>query len=206
MKKSTIITASVIAILVGAAGISAGVASMNQVSQVSPVATIQSPEALTDADQVQIDEQSVEPVEQQTTQSTDELLIYLIEEEKLAHDVYTVLSAQWGGNTFSNILASETTHQDMVLELLTSYGLADPRLQDIGVFTNPDLQALYDQLIAQGMTSQTEAYKVGVLIEEKDITDLTTAIDTTTDSNIISVLEKLRSASESHLSAFSKKL
>lgn len=206
MKKSTIITASVFAVLVGAAGISAGVASMNQVSQVSPVATIQSPEAPTDADQVQIDEQSVEPVEQQTTQSTDELLIYLIEEEKLAHDVYTVLSAQWGGNTFSNILASETTHQDMVLELLTSYGLADPRLQDIGVFTNPDLQALYDQLIAQGMTSQTEAYKVGVLIEEKDITDLTTAIDTTTDSNIISVLEKLRSASESHLSAFSKKL
>jgi hypothetical protein len=74
------------------------------------------------------------------------------------------------------------------------------------VFTNPELQALYDQLIAQGMTSQTEAYKVGVLIEETDIADLTTAISTTSDPVIISTLEKLRSASESHLAAFSKKL
>jgi hypothetical protein len=206
MKKSSIVTASVIAVLVGAAGISAGVASLNQGSQVSPVATTQAPQVLTDADKVEINEQSVEAVDQQPALSTDELLIYLIEEEKLAHDVYTVLSAQWGGNTFSNILASETTHQDMVLGLLTSYGLEDPRSQEIGVFTNPDLQALYDQLIAQGVTSQTEAYKVGVLIEETDITDLTTAISSTSDSTIISVLEKLRSASESHLSAFSKKL
>lgn len=207
MKKSTIITASVIAVLVGAAGITAGVASMNQVPQVSSSASTQAPEVLTDADKAKIDEQAAEGVQQQQpAQTTEDLLLYLIEEEKLAHDVYTVLSAQWGGNTFTNILASETTHQDMVLGLLTSYGLEDPRSQEIGVFTNPDLQALYDQLVAQGMTSQTEAYKVGVLIEETDITDLTSAINSTSDSTIISVLEKLRSASESHLAAFSKKL
>ncbi|MDH6532849.1 hypothetical protein M2119_001086 [Aurantimicrobium minutum] len=206
MKKSTIITASVIAVLVGAGGISIGVASMNQVPQVSPSASTQAPEILTDADKIQIDEQTAEVVQQQPAPTTDDLLLYLIEEEKLAHDVYTVLSTQWGGNTFTNILASETTHQDMVLGLLTSYGLEDPRSQEIGVFTNPDLQALYDQLVAQGMTSQTEAYKVGVLIEETDITDLTSAINSTSDGTIISVLEKLRSASESHLAAFSKKL
>ena len=59
----------------------------------------------------------------------------------------------------------------------------------LGVFSNPDLQALYDQLIAQGMTSQVEAYKVGVLIEEKDITDLNTAISSTTDSTIQATLK-----------------
>ena len=138
--------------------------------------------------------------------STNDLLLYLIEEEKLAHDVYTVLGATWGGNTFTNILASETSHQDQVLNLLNSYGLTDPRSPDIGVFVNPDLQALYDQLIAQGMTSQTEAYKVGVFIEETDITDLTTAINSTSDATIVATLEKLRRASESHLAAFSKKL
>ena len=103
-------------------------------------------------------------------------------------------------------MASETSHQDQVLNLLNSYGLTDPRSSEIGVFVNPDLQALYDQLIAQGMTSQTEAYKVGVLIEETDITDLTTAINSTSDATIVATLEKLRSASESHLAAFSKKL
>lgn len=206
MKQSTIITASVIAVLVGAAGVSAGVASMNQEPQVFPSASAQAPEVLTDADKVQIDKETAEVIQEQPSQSTNDLLLYLIEEEKLAHDVYTVLSAQWGGNTFSNILASETTHQDMVLGLLTNYGLEDPRSQEIGVFTDPDLQALYDQLIAQGMTSQNAAYNVGVMIEETDITDLTSAINSTSDSTIITVLEKLRSASESHLAAFSKKV
>ena len=132
--------------------------------------------------------------------------MYLIEEEKLAHDVYTVLGDAWGGNTFTNILSSETTHQDQVLSLLSSYGIADPRSSAVGVFVNPELQALYDQLIAQGMQSQTEAYKVGVLIEETDIADLTVAINSSSDQAIVNTLNKLLSASQSHLSTFSKKL
>jgi hypothetical protein len=201
MKKSTIITASVLAVVIGAAGVTAAVVTS---APPAPVASSENPQPMTTQDEAQELEQESEIATQAS--STDDLLLYLIEEEKLAHDVYTVLGETWGGNTFTNILASETTHQDQVLSLLNTYGLTDPRSNEIGVFTNPVLQALYDQLIAQGMTSQTEAYKVGVLIEETDITDLTTAISTTSDPVIISTLEKLRSASESHLAAFSKKL
>lgn len=201
MKKSTIITASVLAVVIGAAGVTAAVVTS---APPAPVASSENPQPMTAQDEAQELEQESEIAAQ--TSSTDDLLLYLIEEEKLAHDVYTVLGETWGGNTFTNILASETTHQDQVLSLLNTYGLTDPRSTEIGVFTNPELQALYDQLIAQGMTSQTEAYKVGVLIEETDIADLTTAISTTSDPVIISTLEKLRSASESHLAAFSKKL
>lgn len=201
MKKSTIITASVLAVVIGAAGVTAAVVTS---APPAPVASSENPQPMTTQDEAQELEQESEIATQAS--STDDLLLYLIEEEKLAHDVYTVLGETWGGNTFTNILASETTHQDQVLSLLNTYGLTDPRSNEIGVFTNPELQALYDQLIAQGMTSQTEAYKVGVLIEETDITDLTTAISTTSDPVIISTLEKLRSASESHLAAFSKKL
>lgn len=201
MKKSTIITASVLAVVIGAAGVTAAVVTS---APPAPVALSENPQPMTTQDEAQELEQESEVAAQ--TSSTDDLLLYLIEEEKLAHDVYTVLGETWGGNTFTNILASETTHQDQVLSLLNTYGLSDPRSTEVGVFTNPELQALYDQLIAQGMTSQTEAYKVGVLIEETDIADLTTAISTTSDPVIISTLEKLRSASESHLAAFSKKL
>lgn len=201
MKKSTIITASVLAVVIGAAGVTAAVVTS---APPAPVASSENPQPMTTQDEAQELEQESEIAAQ--TSSTDDLLLYLIEEEKLAHDVYTVLGETWGGNTFTNILASETTHQDQVLSLLNKYGLSDPRSTEVGVFTNPELQALYDQLIAQGMTSQTEAYKVGVLIEETDIADLTTAISTTSDPVIISTLEKLRSASESHLAAFSKKL
>lgn len=201
MKKSIIITASVLAVVIGAAGVTAAVVTS---APPAPVASSENPHPMTTQDEAEELEQESENATQ--TSSTDELLLYLIEEEKLAHDVYTVLGETWGGNTFSNILASETTHQDQVLSLLNTYGLTDPRSTEIGVFTNPDLQALYNQLIEQGMTSQTEAYKVGVLIEQTDITDLTTAMSTTTDAVIISTLEKLRSASESHLAAFNKKL
>jgi hypothetical protein len=201
MKKSTIVTASILAVVIGAAGVSAAVITS---TPPAPLAASENPQPMTAQDEVQELEQESEIATQAS--NTDELLLYLIEEEKLAHDVYTVLGQTWGGNTFSNILASESTHQDQVLSLLNTYGLTDPRSAEIGVFANPDLQALYDQLIAQGMTSQTEAYKVGVLIEETDITDLTTAINSTSDANIVAALEKLRSASENHLAAFSKKL
>lgn len=199
MKKSTIITASVLAAVIGISGVTAAVITS---TPPAPVEVSQSPQEVTATDEVQaIEEEATSP-----ETSTDDLLLYLIEEEKLAHDVYTVLGETWGGNTFTNILASESTHQDQVLNLLNTYGLSDPRSSEIGVFTNPELQALYDQLIAQGMTSQIDAYRVGVLIEETDIADLTEAINSTSDSTILTTLEKLRSASVSHLVAFNKKI
>ena len=200
MKKSTIITASVLASVIGISGVSAAVLTS---TPPEPVAVTQTPQKVTATDEVQaIEEEATAPEKT----STEDLLIYLIEEEKLAHDVYTVLGDTWGGNTFTNILASEVTHQDQVLNLLTTYAIPDPRSSEIGVFTNPELQALYDQLIAQGMTSQIDAYKVGVLIEETDIADLSDAMNTTSDTSILTTLEKLRSASESHLAAFNRKI
>jgi hypothetical protein len=201
MKKSTIATASILAVVIGAAGVSAAVITS---IPPTPLSASENPQPMTVEDEAQEFEQEFEISTQET--NIEDLLLYLIEEEKLAHDVYTVLGETWGGNTFSNILASESTHQDQVLSLLNAYGLTDPRSPEIGVFANSDLQALYDQLIAQGMTSQIEAYKVGVLIEKTDITDLTKAINSISDANIMATLEKLRSASESHLAAFSKKL
>jgi hypothetical protein len=45
-------------------------------------------------------------------------LQYLIEEEKLAFDVYTAFYEKYDSQIFGNILQSESTHQDRVLELL----------------------------------------------------------------------------------------
>lgn len=140
------------------------------------------------------------------TKTTAEILAYLIEEEKLAHDVYTVLAQKWGSNTFTNILESETTHQSQVAALLPLYGVTDPRSTQIGVFTNPELQALYNKLIAQGSISVTEAYKVGVAIEELDIKDLKADMALVTDQKVLSVMQSLLDGSYNHLSAFQKKL
>jgi hypothetical protein len=137
---------------------------------------------------------------------TERLLVYLIEEEKLAHDVYTVLYEQYGSKVFGNILESETTHQDQVMALLDVYGVDDPRSSELGVFNDPVLQKLYDQLIELGSKSPADAYQVGVMIEEKDIADISTQLATATNQDVIDVLERLRSGSENHLRAFNRQL
>lgn len=138
--------------------------------------------------------------------STEAQLLYLIEEEKLAHDVYTLMFQKYGATVFGKILESESTRQERVLALLQARNIADPRSSEVGVFKNQDLQTLYDTLIEQGNKNATEAYMAGVAIEEKDIADINTQLATATDQDVITALESLRSASENHLRAFNKQL
>lgn len=141
-------------------------------------------------------------------QTTAEELAYIIEEEKLAYDVYQAMYDKWGSRIFNNIKNSETTHQNMVLAVMESRGLADPRKDELGKFTNQDLQKLYDTLVAQGNQSQVEAYKVGVIIEETDIADLKKILLNldTKDDDVKAVLENLLSGSENHLRAFNRQV
>jgi len=130
-------------------------------------------------------------------------LLYMREEEKLARDVYLTLYEQWNQPIFQNIASSEQRHMDMVLGLLTAYGLEDPAAgKGIGEFTNPDLQALYDQLVARGRQSLAEALKVGAAIEEIDILDLRERLAQTDKADIQTVYQNLMSGSENHLRAF----
>lgn len=139
--------------------------------------------------------------------SSDETasLLFMREEEKLARDVYNALFTLWGQPTFQNIAASEQAHMDEVKLLLDRYGLSDPAL-DPGQFTDPTLQALYDQLIAQGSVSLTDALKVGAAIEEIDILDLQTRLPQTDNADIQWVYNNLMSGSINHLNAFTSVL
>lgn len=130
-------------------------------------------------------------------------LLYMREEEKLAHDVYVTLYEMWGLPVFSNIATSEQMHTESVLTLLNQYNLADPASGlGVGEFANPTLQNLYNQLIAQGSQSATDAILVGSLIEETDILDLETHLAKTAQASIIQVYENLLSGSANHLSSF----
>lgn len=137
--------------------------------------------------------------------NSDELtsLQLMREEEKLARDVYTTLNAKWGINVFLNISSSEQQHTDAVLTLLTKYGLKDPVGNNLpGVFTNPDLQALYTQLVAKGSTSILEAYKVGATIEDLDIFDLKNSLLKSDNQDIKLVYDLLSMGSRNHMRTF----
>ena len=134
-------------------------------------------------------------------------LIFMREEEKLARDVYLVLYDKWQLAEFNNIAASEQKHMDAINRLLVRYGIPDPVAGNInGVFTNPELQALYDTLIEQGSRSLEKALRVGVLIEETDIADLQEGLAGTTRNDITNVYSNLLKGSNNHLNAFNSEL
>jgi hypothetical protein len=132
-----------------------------------------------------------------------EALLYMREEEKMARDVYQTLYEVWGTPVFSNIAASEQAHMDSVAYLLASYGLQDPAAgKEIGVFENGELQALYDELVAQGQGSLQAALLAGTAIEEIDIIDLQESLGATNNAAIIQTFENLLRGSINHLNAF----
>lgn len=145
-----------------------------------------------------------EPSSDVTAHDTAASLSYMIEEEKLAHDVYLALGQVWGANIFANIASSETTHQNLLVPLLESRAIADSRSADAGVFTNPELQSLYTQLVAQGSSSYSEAIQVGLIIEKKDIADLDAALALEDEADVISAYQRLLAGSQNHLTAFER--
>lgn len=141
------------------------------------------------------------------TNTEIEGLLFMREEEKLAHDVYTTLYDIWGLQLFNNIAGSEQTHTDALAHLLVTYGIDDPATGNaIGVFTNPTLQSLYNDLVATGSKSLAEAIKVGGAIEEIDILDLQENLTGLTNDTIRQVYENLLKGSENHLRAFASTL
>jgi len=133
---------------------------------------------------------------------------FMREEEKLARDIYLALNDKWDVLTFKNISKSEQVHMDAILGLLNKYDIQDPAEGNtVGVFTNEDLQKLYNQLIEKGNSSLVDALQVGALIEETDIEDLQNILDEDVQSEDIKfVLTNLKRASGYHLRAFVGKL
>jgi hypothetical protein len=140
------------------------------------------------------------------TESELASLLKMKEEEKLACDVYLVLSQKWGSQVFTNISAAENNHLNAIVLLLTNYGSTETAIGEAGVFTDAAVQTLYNDLIAKGSVSLEEAYKTGALIEEMDIKDLTEALVTTTNENVILVFDNLLKGSRNHLRAFNRQL
>jgi hypothetical protein len=157
------------------------------------------------------DDSSVTEEEKLTTDTTvvnsslAEMLTFIVQEEKLAHDLYVQLAQTSGAMQFANIVNSETTHISLVQGLLVAYNIVDPTIGLAeGEFLDQDLQALYDKLLASGSVDRAGAIAAGIAVEEKDIADLEAMLATDLPSDVASILERLLSGSQNHLAAFQR--
>jgi len=133
-------------------------------------------------------------------------LIYMIEEEKMARDLYDAFAEQTGSVVFDRISNSEQRHMDSLLLVAQKAGVDVTAITAAadGVFTNASIQTLYNSLLAQGSVSLDAAYGVGVLVEQTDIADLQ---DYSADASIGivgTVYANLEAGSAHHLAAFSQ--
>ena len=95
---------------------------------------------------------------------------------------------------------------DSVNTLLDRYGLPDPASTEVGVFTNPDLQTLFNDLVVRGSRSLAEALKVGASIEEIDILDLKSRLAQTDNTDIQQMFNNLMNGSYNHSRSFTSTL
>jgi hypothetical protein len=132
-------------------------------------------------------------------------LLHMREEEKLARDVYLTLYKKWNLPVFKNISKAENWHMHMIKLLLDKYGLNDPIEETgdmVGVFKNPKLQSLYNELVKKGSSSLKDALMTGATIEDLDIKDLQEAIQRSDNKDIDLVYQNLEKGSRNHMRAF----
>jgi len=130
-------------------------------------------------------------------------LAFSRDEERMARDLYTLFGQTYDAAIFTRIAGSEQQHFDAVGTLLTSYAITDPAVgQPAGTYANADVQKLYDQWKAQGLTSVQDAYAVGVALEQTDIADLQGILARNADADAQRVFTRLLAASQHHLDAF----
>jgi hypothetical protein len=149
-------------------------------------------------------------VEMGTLTADDEAgLLYMVNEEKLAHDVYVEFAKLYDLRTFERIALSEARHQAAVRTVLERYQISDPTAALAeGEFSDPDLQQLYADLIAQGSVSLEDALAAAILIEKTDIADLQARMAgmDETAPDVFDMYSHLLAASGQHQAAFERQL
>ncbi|CUH79104.1 DUF2202 domain-containing protein [Tropicibacter naphthalenivorans] len=148
----------------------------------------------------------VTPTETTVTYSDEAVdeLLFMIEEEKLAGDIYDAFYDMYGIRIFSNIAASEDKHFDALIAQAETIGLDVDQFvfAETGQFEDPDLQDMYDSLLAEGAESLTAALEVGAAIEAKDIEDIAAAAELVEGTALADVYQNLLAGSANHLAAF----
>lgn len=131
-------------------------------------------------------------------------LVYMIEEEKLAGDVYEAFYEMYGLKIFNSIAISEDKHFDALIGQAEAIGIDTDQFvfAEAGSFEDPELQDMYDTLIVTGSQSLTSALEVGAAIETKDIVDISAAIEDVEGTVLAGVYANLLAGSENHLVAF----
>lgn len=153
------------------------------------------------------DETTTTTVSSALTEEQAADLTFSRDEERMALELWTLFDDVYGHETdvFGNIAESEAEHFAAIGDKLDQYDLPDPSDgMDSDEYTDPAIQALYDDWETRGLTSLEDALQVGVELETVDIRDLEAKIAKDNPADIEQVYINLCEGSYSHLAAFTE--
>lgn len=133
--------------------------------------------------------------------SAQAALLFQIDEERMARELYTAFGAKWGLQPFAQVPPAEVRHESVLRQLATRAVLAAPT-SVAGRFDSTEVQQRYDALLALGLESADSALRAAAFVEEQDIADLQALIATTDNAALKEAATALKTASGHHLQAF----
>ena len=143
------------------------------------------------------------------TESEKAAIIFVVQEEKVAHDFYAAMYELHGITPFRSISKSEGLHMDKAKNLIDHFGIEDPNTEYYdtpGKFKTLKFQAMYDDLVRGGSKSIQDALIESAKFEELDIVDIEKLISTVQNEYIKSTFGSLTGISKDHLKAIVREL
>lgn len=111
--------------------------------------------------------------------SKESIVLYLLEQEKLAHNFYSILDTIWVTEIFNRVASEERIHMQKLSIVAYDFMIEVPshfNEYPLGQYSNPYLRALYPQLLQEANFSLEDAYRVSANLEERKIIDLKAAL------------------------------
>ena len=111
--------------------------------------------------------------------SKEAIVLYLIEQEKLAHDLYRVLDTMWVTDVFNRVSNEELQHMAKLSAVACEFMIDVPvhfNEYPEGQFVDGRLRRLYTDLLLSANFSLEEAYLACANLEERKILDLKAAL------------------------------
>lgn len=129
-------------------------------------------------------------------------LVAVAEEHALGSALYAAFADQYDTRVIDRIATAEARQWDALATVLERYGMDDVAAELTDGQFSDQLQARYEQLLADGSVDLQAALTVGQTLEQSQATGLEQALDLVNPADVTMVYEHLLAASDRQLTAF----
>lgn len=134
-------------------------------------------------------------------------VIQILEQRKMARDLYYKLYKTWHSDTFKRLSDSEQIYLNSLKKLTTKLNIIDPTIDDTkGVFSSDYITKLYIDFSKIGLSSDYEAFRIAATVQDLMINDINQLLNSSSDKSIIDAMNNTKQGSISHLRACNREI